>query len=91
VATQLHRLLLAAVGLSLDNLGAGIGLGAMGFSLVLSLVAFGVVTALMTVLGLLLGQHLYRLMAGRRVKGVSGAVLFVTGTAMLVSRIHTTT
>jgi len=84
----LPRLLLTAIGLGLDNLGAGIGLGAMGFNLVLSLVAFGVVTAVVTVLGLLVGQFVFQRLAGRSVNGVSGTVLFVTGAAMLVSRIH---
>lgn len=88
--TPLSRLLVTAVGLGLDNLGAGIGLGAMGFNLVLSLVAFAVVTAAVTVLGLLVGQVLYQRLAGRSVNGVSGTVLFVTGAAMLVSRIHST-
>lgn len=86
--TPIGPLLLTALGLSLDNLGAGIGLGAMGFNLTLSLVTFGVVTAVMTVLGLLAGQFLYRRMAGRKVNRVSGALLMVTGCAMLVGRLH---
>ena len=84
----LGPLLMTALGLSLDNLGAGIGLGAMGFNLTASLITFGAVTAVMTVLGLLVGQFLYRRMAGRSVNGVSGALLFVTGAAMLMSRLH---
>ena len=86
--TALGALLLTALGLSLDNLGAGIGLGAMGFNLTVSLITFAAVTAVMTLLGLLVGHHLYRRMAGRKVNSVSGALLFVTGCAMLVSRLH---
>ena len=85
---SLLRLVPTAVALSLDNLGAGVGLGAMGFNLGISLVAFASVTAVMTALGLLVGRFLYGLLAPRQAAGVSGALLFLTGAGMLASRLH---
>jgi putative Mn2+ efflux pump MntP len=86
--TSAGPLLLTAIGLGLDNLGAGLGLGAMGFPPLLTLATFGLVTAGVTVLGLVLGRAVYRRLAGRNINGLSGAVLFVTGAAMLISRLR---
>jgi putative Mn2+ efflux pump MntP len=79
---------LTAVALSLDNLGAGLGLGAMGYPLPAVLLLFGTITAGMTVVGLALGRVLYRHLGARNASGVSGVLLFATGCAMLASRLH---
>jgi putative Mn2+ efflux pump MntP len=85
--TGAARLVLMALALGLDNLGAAFGLGATGVPLPLTLLAFGGVTACATVCGLALGGVLQRQLPGRAARGVAGVVLLGVGCTMLVSRL----
>ena len=66
--------------LSLDNLVAGVGLGALGTPVVPSAVVIGVLSGVMSLLGLAVGR-LGRLSLPERVERLSGLVLVVMGVA----------
>ena len=63
--------------LSLDNLVAGASLGLLGFSPLLSSVAFGAITAVMSLVGLLVGRFVARLVPTRS-DVVSGIALIAS-------------
>ncbi len=76
-----RRLLLVAAALSVDNLVVGLALGASGTTILAAIVTIGVVSVLMTIIGLDLGSRL-----GARVQHRSGeigaGVLVVVGVAL---------
>ena len=81
-------LVVTAVALGLDNLGAAIGLGATGVNLPLTLGTFAVVTGGVTALGLAVGGIVHRRLPGDAANGLAGALLFGTGLTMLVVRLR---
>jgi putative Mn2+ efflux pump MntP len=81
-------LLVSALALGLDNLGAALGLGATGVDVPLTLLTFAVVTGLVTGLGVWIGGLLRRGLPGRHASGVAGVLLFGTGCTMLAARLH---
>ncbi len=81
-------LVVTAVALGLDNLGAAVGLGATGVDVPLALVAFGLVTGVVTAVGLAVGGVLHRRLPGRTATGLAGVLLFGTGCTMLAARLH---
>lgn len=72
------RLVLTAVGLSIDNLVVGFGLGVTKIPLALALLVFAVVSVALTLLGLEVGQRLGARMQ-RRSDELAGLVLIAVG------------
>lgn len=70
--------------LSLDNLLAGVGLGAMHLPVLLSAVIMGLISAAMSCIGLYFGSWLRRFIPGR-VEFVAGALLCALGVRMLLA------
>ena len=73
--------------LSVDNIVAGTGLGLLGFSPWLPALVFGVVTALMSLIGLVLGRLAFRLVRNRiniRYEIVTGIALIVEAVVLFV-------
>ena len=81
-------LVVTAIALGLDNLGAAVGLGATGVDVPLALVAFGLVTGVVTAAGLAVGGLLHRHLPARAATGLAGVLLFGTGCTMLAARLH---
>ncbi len=81
-AKSIGGTIILAVALSLDNLSIGFGLGMLQIPLVLAAIVFGVISLLMTFLGLELGRFL-----GKRVSvspdKLSGAVLLLVAGFMI--------
>jgi manganese efflux pump family protein len=81
VSTQ--SLVITALALSIDNLAVGFALAVYPVDLWLAAIVFGVVSILMSLLGLELGHHL-----GKRVEEwseeIGGAVLIMVGVAIAV-------
>jgi putative Mn2+ efflux pump MntP len=78
---QTHSLIVTAMALSIDNLAVGFALAVYKVQIVLAAVTMGVVSVVMSLLGLELGHRL-----GRRIEGwseeVGGAMLIVVGIAI---------
>jgi manganese efflux pump family protein len=78
---QTHSLIVTAMALSIDNLAVGFALAVYHVQIVLAAVTMGVVSVVMSLLGLELGHRL-----GRRIEGWSeelgGAMLIVVGIAI---------
>ena len=78
---QTHSLIVTAMALSIDNLAVGFALAVYHVQIVLAAVTMGVVSVVMSLLGLELGHRL-----GRRIEGWSeelgGAMLIVVGVAI---------
>jgi manganese efflux pump family protein len=78
-----RSLLITALALSIDNLAVGFALAVYPVDLWLAAIVFGVVSILMSLLGLELGHHL-----GKRVEEwseeIGGAVLILVGVAIAV-------
>jgi putative Mn2+ efflux pump MntP len=72
------RLLLSGLVLSIDNLVAGFALGADHTALVTAIIIFGVVSVVMSLIGLELGARL-GLALGERAELASGIVLILVG------------
>lgn len=75
-------LVLLAIATSIDALAAGITLPMLGAPLLFSLVSIGVITAVLSALGMLLGQR-FGGMLGRRLDVFGGLVLVGLGTKIL--------
>ena len=71
------------VPLSIDNIVAGTGLGLLGFSPWLSATIFGVITAIMSMVGLVLGRAAFRLLRSR----INLRYEVVTGIALIIEAI----
>jgi len=81
------RLLIGlAIATSIDAFAAGITLPLLGAPFALSIVTIGVVTALLSGLGVLLGKHAGRLL-GRKLDALGGAVLILLGLKILVEHL----
>ena len=78
---QTHSLIVTAMALSIDNLAVGFALAVYHVQIVLAAVTMGVVSVVMSLLGLELGHRL-----GRRIEGwseeVGGAMLILVGIAI---------
>jgi putative Mn2+ efflux pump MntP len=78
---QTHSLIVTAMALSIDNLAVGFALAVYHVQIVLAAVTMGVVSVVMSLLGLELGHRL-----GRRIEGWSeelgGAMLIAVGIAI---------
>ncbi len=72
--TRGAQLLFLSVATSLDALGVGVGLGLLEYAIVFPALVIGLVAALMTVAGMLVGDRLRRLI-GRKAEVVGGLVL----------------
>jgi putative Mn2+ efflux pump MntP len=72
--------------LSLDNLVAGTTLGMVGFPLVLSIVVIGVMSALMSLAGLLLGRMAVNLLKVRT-EFIGGMVLIIIAISFVVEEL----
>jgi manganese efflux pump family protein len=75
------RLLLSGLALSLDNLVVGFALGTYGTSIITSAVVIGVVSVLLSLIGLELGARLGKL-AGERGEQLAGVMLITVGIAV---------
>lgn len=73
---------LLAVALSLDNLTVGFGLGMMNVPLGLAALVFGIVSLIMTLIGLEIGRYLGTKLTVS-VDKLSGAVLLLIGVVMI--------
>ncbi len=76
-------LLLLGVATSIDAFAAGISLPMLGLELWPSVVVIGVVTAALSLIGLILGYR-FRLLLGRSLDVLGGLVLVGLGTKVLV-------
>ncbi|NPV90715.1 MAG: manganese efflux pump [Firmicutes bacterium] len=74
-------LLLLAVSVSLDALGAGFSLGAFSMGLPLTIGLIGVTAGLMTAAGLVFGRYIGRFL-GNRAELLGGVVLIILGIKM---------
>jgi putative Mn2+ efflux pump MntP len=82
-----HRaLLLLAIATSIDALAAGVMLPVIGAPLLLSLLTIGVTTAVLSAVGVLLGQRFGALL-GRRLDVFGGLVLVGLGIKILVEHL----
>jgi putative Mn2+ efflux pump MntP len=75
------RLLVSGAALSLDDLAVGFGLGAISVPIIVAVAAFGVTSALMSIIGLELGTKLGAA-AGGRGEVAAGIVLICVAGAM---------
>jgi manganese efflux pump family protein len=75
------RLLLGGLALSLDNLVVGFALGTYGTSIITSAVVIGVVSVVLSLIGLELGSRIGRL-AGGRGEQLAGVMLISIGIAI---------
>lgn len=82
---------LALVGLSLavsvDALAAGIGLPAAGAPVIWAVVVIGIVTALATLVAMLLAARIREAVVERKVEIVAGIVLIALGTRFLIEHL----
>ena len=69
--------------LSIDNIVAGTGLGLLGFSPWLPAIIFGVITAVMSLIGLVLGRLAFRLVSNR----INIRYEIVTGIALIIEAV----
>lgn len=69
--------------LSIDNIVAGAGLGLLGFSPWLPAIIFAVITAVMSLIGLVLGRLAFRLVSNR----ISIRYEIVTGVALVIEAV----
>ena len=76
-------MLMLAVATSIDALAVGITLPLLGAPLVASMVTIGVVTAVLSALGLFIG-HRFGSALGKRLDAAGGAVLVLLGVKILV-------
>jgi len=82
----LREMFVLAIATSLDAFAVGVMLPMLNAPLALSLVTIGIVTALLSVLGLYAGRHLGA-MLGRRLDAVGGLVLVGLGVKILVEHL----
>ena len=75
------RLLISGAALSLDDLAVGLALGAVSVPIVVAVTAFGITSAVMSIIGLELGAKL-GMVAGDRGEVVAGIVLICVAAAM---------
>jgi putative Mn2+ efflux pump MntP len=75
-------LLVLSVATSLDSLAVGLSLGALRVNIIFPAVVIGVVTFIMTVLGMKIGPALGKVI-GRRAELLGGAVLILIGIRIL--------
>jgi putative Mn2+ efflux pump MntP len=75
------RLLISGAALSLDDLAVGLALGAVSVPIVVAVTAFGITSAVMSIIGLELGAKL-GMVAGDRGEVVAGIVLICVAGAM---------
>ncbi|HEY0831204.1 MAG TPA: manganese efflux pump [Candidatus Dormibacteraeota bacterium] len=82
-SVRLRPLLITALALSIDNLAVGFALAVYPIDIVLAAITFGVVSILMSLLGLELGSRL-----GKRVEAwseeIGGGVLILVGIAIAI-------
>jgi putative Mn2+ efflux pump MntP len=82
-SVRLRPLLITALALSIDNLAVGFALAVYPIDIVLAAITFGVVSILMSLLGLELGNRL-----GKRVEAwseeIGGGVLILVGIAIAI-------
>lgn len=83
ILTGFWALVIVAGSVSLDALTAGLGLGAMKANLALTVLTFGLVAGLMTLIGLLFGQRL-GFWLGEKAQFLGGLVLIMIGITMLL-------
>ena len=81
--TRGAQLVLFSVATSLNALGVGVGLGLLEYAIVFPAVVIGLTAALMTGLGMLIGDRLRRLI-GRRAEVLGGLVLLGLAIRFLV-------
>jgi len=79
--TQLGRLVVSGLALSMDNLAAGFALGAYRVAIVLAAVLIGLVSTAMSLAGLELGARLGASIGGRS-ELAAGAILIAVGITM---------
>jgi putative Mn2+ efflux pump MntP len=80
--TRGWSLMLLSLATSIDAFGAGLGLGVLGFGVVLPSVIIGIVAGLMTVAGMQLGRRVSCTL-GRRAETVGGVVLIALAFKLL--------
>ena len=83
---RLQALLLLAVATSIDALAVGVTLPMLGAPLALTLATIGIVTALSSAVGLLVGRH-FGATFGKRLDALGGLVLIGLGTKILVEHL----
>lgn len=79
-------LVLLAIATSIDALAAGITLPMLGAPMLFSLVSIGVITALLSALGMLVGRRFGKKL-GRRLDAFGGLVLLALGTKILLEHL----
>jgi len=82
----LREMFVLAIATSLDAFAVGVMLPMLNAPLALSMVTIGIVTALLSVLGLYAGRH-FGAMLGRRLDAVGGLVLVGLGVKILVEHL----
>lgn len=75
-----------AIATSIDAFAVGITLPLLGAPFALSIVTIGVVTALLSGIGVVVGRHAGRLL-GRKLDALGGAVLILLGVKILVEHL----
>jgi putative Mn2+ efflux pump MntP len=78
-----------AVATSIDALAVGFTLPMMNAPLTLSLVTIGVITALLSGLGVIVGRR-FGAMFGQRLDAAGGLILIALGTKVLIEHLHST-
>ncbi len=81
IAASPGRLILSAFALSLDNLVAGFALGTMNIPVAEGAIVIGVVSVLLSLIGLELGKWI-GVSAGRRSEQIGGVILVAVGVAI---------
>ncbi|HEY6724361.1 MAG TPA: manganese efflux pump MntP family protein [Polyangiaceae bacterium] len=81
-----HVLVVLAIATSIDALAAGITLPILGAPMLFSLASIGLITAVLSALGMLLGRRFGGIL-GRRLDAFGGVVLVGLGTKILVEHL----
>ncbi|MGK7928870.1 MAG: manganese efflux pump, partial [Spirulina sp.] len=84
LANSRWTLLLLPFSLSLDNLFAGVGLGAMGYPILLSALIVGSVSSSLALGGMFIGSWLRRRLARWNTNAISGVYLMVMSAILLL-------
>jgi putative Mn2+ efflux pump MntP len=82
----LRVMAMLAIATSLDAFAVGVTLPMLNAPLVLSLTTIGVVTAVLSALGLLIGRH-FGARVGKRLDAFGGVVLVLFGTKILIQHL----
>lgn len=84
---SLRALIVLAIATSIDALAVGFALPMMDAPLALSLVTMGVITALLSGLGLVIGRR-FGALFGKRLDVAGGLILIALGTKVLLEHLH---